>query len=88
MKKGKDDSLISTNLGFDLGVVTCAHDELHEAIEECYEYIDGVLFEGKYFRPLFDFTSYEYDSAILKRYYFVTERRLIPFSSEKVGLPV
>lgn len=67
VKEEKDRKLVSTTSGFDFAVVATASDALHEAVDKCYEYIDMVMFEGKYVRPKFDFRSYEYPASILRR---------------------
>lgn len=71
VKKDKKGEMVSTDVGFDFGVVVYASDDIYEAVEECYEYIDKVLFEGKYYRPKFDFLSHEYESAILRRLSYI-----------------
>ncbi len=76
-KMGKEECIVSNGGGFDLAVVTCGHDNSHEAIEGCYEYVEGFLFEGKYFRPRFDFCSYEYESSIMNRLQFAIGHGLI-----------
>lgn len=75
-KKGKDGKIVSTS-GFDFAVITSSCNEMDEAIEECYEKLNKVLFEAKYFRPQFDFSSYSYQSSILNRYYYAVQNGLI-----------
>lgn len=77
VKKNKEGKYVSTNCGFDFAVVTSASDDKHECIEECYEKLDTVLFEGKYFRPKFDFCSYEYHTSIMRRYDYAIMSGLI-----------
>lgn len=67
VKEDKEGKMVSTSSGYDFGVIATACDELHEAIEKCYEYAEMVMFEGKYIRPKFDFRSYEYSASILRR---------------------
>lgn len=64
MEKGK---LVSTNQGYDFAVVTAASDDCHDAVNLCYESVEKVMFEGKYFRSKEDFLSYGYTAAIMRR---------------------
>lgn len=67
VRSDKEGSMVSTNYCFDFGVVTGVDDELHEAIEKAYKYVDMVMFEGKFYRSKEDFKSYAYPASILKR---------------------
>ena len=75
---------MSTNYCYDFGVVTSACDDLYEAIEKAYEYMDMVMFEGKYFRT--DMASYEIPASIMKRYDYALNFGLIS-SSESENEP-
>ncbi len=77
VKQDKEGKIVSTVQGYDFAVVTGVSDELHEAIDKCYEYIEMITFEGKYYRPKFDFTSYDYSSAIMRRLNYAYEYGLI-----------
>lgn len=75
--KKANDEIVSTASSFDFGVVTGVDDELYKAIDKCYNYVDMVMFEGKYYRPKFDFMSYEYPQSIMRRYQYATSMGLI-----------
>lgn len=80
--KKKDDKLISTTYCYDFAVVTSSCDDLQEAVEECYEAVDKVMFEGKYFRTREDFESYGYSASILRRLNYALEHGFISGGDE------
>lgn len=83
----KNDRLVSTDYCFDFGVVTGVGDDAYEAIERAYEYIDMVMFEGKYFRSKEDFTSYSYPTSIMKRLNYAINYGLISSGNESSDSP-
>ena len=82
--KLKEGKMVSTKYCFDFAVVTSACDELYETIDKCYEYVDMVMFEGKYFRPKFDYYSHDYTASIMKRLDYAISYGLISLDNEEV----
>lgn len=66
----KKDGENVTNLGSstDLVVFAAASDDKHDAIEEVYDAIENFAFDDLYYKPRFDFCSFEYPSSIMNRY--------------------
>lgn len=84
--KEEKGELTSTISGWDFACVTGASDDVYDAIKLSYEYADMVMFEGKYIRPKFDFTSYDYNSAIMNRYQYAISHGLISSDDENIGI--
>lgn len=68
VRGGIEGGIVSNTQGFDFGVTCSASDDLYEAINECYEYVEKVIFEAKYYRAKEDFMSYGYPQSIMRRY--------------------
>lgn len=66
--KVEDDRLVSTGTGWDMVVFTGAADTVNEASEKAYGVADGFAFEDLYFRPQFDFLSFDYQNSIPNRF--------------------
>lgn len=85
VQKGKDGKLVSTDYCFDFGVVTGADDELNEAIEKAYKYVDMVMFEGKFYRSKEDFESYDYSASIKRRLDYAINYNFISSDTEDLN---
>lgn len=64
----KDDKIVSTGSEWDLLSVNGAGNTPSEALENCYNTLDGVTFTNGYYRPKFDFISKEYQNSIVNRF--------------------
>ena len=76
--KKVEDQYLTIGFGDDLGVVTGPGDTIKEAIEEAYEYAEGVSLKDVYFKSIDDFYSLTYPQAILNRLKWAVEQGLIP----------
>lgn len=85
VKKEKD-KLVSTTYCFDFAVVTGVSDEIYEAIEKAYDYVEMVMFEGKFYRSKEDFESYTGSTSIMHRYGHATNYGLIGSGDEEKSL--
>ncbi len=85
----EDGKTVSNSWEWDFAVATGCANELKESVEDCYENIAGLIFEGKYTRPKFDFLSEEYSTSIINRYNKGIELGLFkgtPIQEEQVEL--
>lgn len=82
VKADKEGKLVSTSQGFDFSVATAASDNLYEAIEKCYEYVEMVMFEGKFFRSRSDIMDYGQPDSIMRRFDYAQGDGLIGDGSD------
>lgn len=77
---------------WELASVTGAADSMYDAVDEAYCCVDCITLETKYFRPKFDFLSYEYPTSIPRRLDYAYQHGLIgqedsDENSPSTGLP-
>jgi phosphoribosylamine-glycine ligase len=93
MKDGYEDNLFITqlrkekegyvNVGYrwyddgPMGYAVGRGDTIEEAAESAYEIIQGISMKGLINRPKSDFLNPDYPSAIMKRYQFLVDQKLI-----------
>lgn len=67
----KRKKMVTAGYEADLGVAAAASSLLQDAVTETYERLrGGIIAEGMYYRPQFDFESRDYPTSIYNRYKF------------------
>lgn len=67
----------TAGLSWELASVTGSADSMYEAVDEAYCCADKITLETKYFRPKFDFLSYDYATSIPRRLDYAYQHQLI-----------
>jgi len=68
--KREDDHLVTVGSDWNLFVATGAADTIEEAVDHAFDRINPDMFTDGYYRPKFDFNSYDYPNSIPQRYAF------------------
>lgn len=77
IKEQQKERFVSVGYVKDLGVATGAGDTAAEAIEKAYYAANRFAMVGVLYRPMFDFISTAYPAAIMNRYQFLLDEKLI-----------
>jgi len=71
--KKKEESIYTCGVGKDIAVVTGAGNTLEEAVENAYNNLKNIKFDGMYYRPKHDFLSFDYPTSIPNRMNLLNE---------------
>lgn len=67
----KRKKLVTVGYEADLGVAAAASTLMQDAVSDAYTHLqEGIIAEGMYYRPQFDFESRDYSTSIYNRYKF------------------
>lgn len=66
--KYEEDKYVCTGISWDMVVFSGAWNSVKEAADEAYQALEEFAFEDLYYRPKFDFLSFEYQSSIPSRF--------------------
>jgi hypothetical protein len=68
--KQEGDHLVTVGSDWNLFVATGAADTIEAAVDQAFDRINPDMFTDGYYRPKFDFNSYDYPNSIPNRYQF------------------
>jgi phosphoribosylamine-glycine ligase len=75
--KEENERKVTTAVSWDTAIITGCGESLEESIEELYNNLDKFDFEAGYYRSKIDFLSKSYPSAIMTRYNYLLQSKLI-----------
>lgn len=81
----KDNEIMVSGYDINLAAVTGVGITVKEAVERMAKNIDSIFYLGKYYRPVSDYVSRSYSSAILNRLEYALKKGLLKKPSNFIG---